>query len=152
MVLCLAVPARELFGLKDIITLRHIDNMAKIMLATGMMVGYSYMTEFFVAAYGGNPHEQFTFHNRVFGPYCWSWCMMMFCNVVAPQLLWSKKCRTNMLGSVHRRDVCANIGMWFERFVIIVTSLTRDFLPSSWQLSGRRGWICARWRAVLDCS
>jgi molybdopterin-containing oxidoreductase family membrane subunit len=131
MVLVLAIPARQLFGLKDIITLRHLDNMAKITLATSMMVGYSYMTEFFVAAYSGNPHEQFTFHNRVFGPYCWSWCVMFFCNVIAPSVFWSKKCRTSMwvLWIV---GVFGNIGMWFERFEIIVTSLTRDFLPSSW--------------------
>ena len=131
MVICLAVPARELFGLKDIITLRHLDNMAKITLATSMMVGYAYMTEFFIAAYSSNPHEQFTFYNRAFGPYCWSWCVMTFCNVVFPQVLWSKKCRMN-LWLLWLVGVGGNIGMWFERFEIIITSLTRDFLPSSW--------------------
>ena len=131
MVICLAVPARSLFGLKDIITMRHMDNMAKITLATSMMVGYAYMTEFFVAAYSGNPHEAFTFHNRALGPYCWNWCMMTFCNVVAPQLLWSKKVRTNML-LLWIVAMLGNAGMWFERFEIIITSLTRDFLPSSW--------------------
>jgi len=108
-----------------------MDNMAKITLATSMMVGYAYMTEFFIAAYSGNPHEAFTFHNRVLGPYCWSWCMMTFCNVVAPQLLWSKKVRTNML-LLWIVAMLGNAGMWFERFEIIITSLTRDFLPSSW--------------------
>ena len=131
MVICLAVPARQLFGLKDIITMRHMDNMAKIMLATSMMVGYSYMTELFIAAYSGNPHEQFAFHNRVFGPYGWGWCVMTFCNVVSPQLLWSKKMRTNML-ILWIVGMLGNVGMWFERFEIIVTSLTRDFLPSNW--------------------
>jgi molybdopterin-containing oxidoreductase family membrane subunit len=131
MVLCLAVPARELFGLKDIITKRHLDNMGKIMLATGMMVGYSYLSEFFISAYAGNPHEVFTFRNRLFGPYAWSYWAMMFCNVGFPQVLWIGKLRRNVwfLWVV---AMFANAGMWFERFVIIVTSLTRDFLPSSW--------------------
>jgi Ni/Fe-hydrogenase subunit HybB-like protein len=131
MVLCLVIPARELFGLKDIVTRRHIDNMAKILLVTSMMVGYSYTMEFFVAAYGSNNFERFTFHNRIMGPYCWSWCVMFFCNVVAPQICWSKKLRSNML-LLWVAAMCGNVGMWFERFEIFVTSLTRDFLPSSW--------------------
>jgi Ni/Fe-hydrogenase subunit HybB-like protein len=131
MVLCLAIPARELFGLKDIITKRHIDNMAKIMLATGMMVAYSYGMEFFVAAYSGNRHEQFTFVNRAFGPYGWAWGVMTFCNVFAPQVLWSKKMRSS-IWIVWIAAMCGNVGMWFERFEIIITSLTRDYLPSSW--------------------
>jgi Ni/Fe-hydrogenase subunit HybB-like protein len=131
MVLCLVIPARELFGLKDIITRRHVDNMAKVMLATGLIVAYAYGTEFFVAAYSGNPHEQFTFLNRVFGPYWWGWCIMTFCNVVTPQLMWSKRLRSKMW-VVWVAAMCGNVGMWFERFEIIITSLTRDFLPSSW--------------------
>jgi molybdopterin-containing oxidoreductase family membrane subunit len=131
MVLCLAVPARELFGLKDIITRRHLDNMAKIMLATGMMVGYSYLSEIFISFYNGNSYEVFTFKNRVFGPYAWSYWTMMFCNVMFPQLLWSKKLRNN-IWFLWVVAMFANAGMWFERFVIIITSLTRDFLPSSW--------------------
>jgi molybdopterin-containing oxidoreductase family membrane subunit len=131
MVLCLAVPARELFGLKDIITKRHLDNMGKILLATGMMVGYSYLTEFFIASYQGNKHEQFTFLNRIAGPYAWSYWLMMFCNVVAPQFLWFSKIRKNLL-ALWVVAMFANAGMWFERFVIIITSLTRDFDPSSW--------------------
>jgi len=131
MVLCLAIPARELFGLKDIITKRHLDNCGKILLATSMMVGYAYMSEFFIALYAGNSHEQFTFINRLTGPYAWSYWTMMFCNVAAPQALWSAKLRKNLL-ALWIVAMFANIGMWFERFVIIVTSLTRDFLPSSW--------------------
>jgi len=131
MVLCLVIPARELFGLKDVITKRHIDNMAKILLATSMMVGYSYLMEFFVAAYGNNKFERFTFFNRVFGPYWWGWCIMTFCNVVSPQIVWSKKLRSNMV-ILWIAAVFGNVGMWFERFEIIVTSLTRDFVPSSW--------------------
>jgi molybdopterin-containing oxidoreductase family membrane subunit len=131
MVVFLAVPARQLFGLKDIITLRHLENMNKIILATGMMVGYAYSIEFFIAWYSGNIYEQFAFLNRAFGPYAWSYYMMVGCNVLAPQFFWSKKVRTTpwmMMVVV----VFVNIGMWFERFVIVVTSLSRDFLPSSW--------------------
>jgi len=131
MVLVLAVPAREFFGLKDIITLRHVDNMCKIMLATGIIVAYAYMSEFFIAWYSGNHFEQFTFHNRAFGPYGWAWGIMTFCNAIAPQILWNKKMRTNMW-IVMIVAILANVGMWFERFEIIATSLTRDFLPSSW--------------------
>ncbi|HKQ61871.1 MAG TPA: NrfD/PsrC family molybdoenzyme membrane anchor subunit [Candidatus Polarisedimenticolaceae bacterium] len=131
MVAVLAVPARELFGLKDLITLRHIENMNKIMLATGLMVGYAYFVEFFVAWYSGNPYEHFTFLNRALGPYAWAYWIMVTCNVITPQLFWSKKIRTSpWLTFVV--CICINIGMWFERFVIIVTSLHRDFLPSSW--------------------
>ncbi len=131
MVMCLAIPAREYFGLKDIITRRHLDNMGKILMATGMLVGYSYLSEFFIALYAGNKHEQFTFINRISGPYAWSYWTMMWCNVIAPQFLWSKRLRENLL-FLWIIAMFANTGMWFERFVIIITSLTRDFLPSSW--------------------
>jgi Ni/Fe-hydrogenase subunit HybB-like protein len=131
MVLVLAVPARTMFGLENIITMRHIDNMCKVMLGTGLIVGYAYMTEFFVAWYSTSHYEQFTFKNRVFGPYGWAWCVMFFCNVINPQVLWSKKMRTN-LWVVMIVAILANVGMWFERFEIIITSLTRDFLPTSW--------------------
>ncbi|HZL34801.1 MAG TPA: NrfD/PsrC family molybdoenzyme membrane anchor subunit [Tepidisphaeraceae bacterium] len=131
MVLNLAIPARAFFGLKDIITLRHIDNCCKVMLATGLIVGYSYMLEFWAASYSQNHFEAFTFYNRAFGPYKVTFCCMMWCNVIAPQFLWIKKFRTNML-LVFIIAFFANCGMWFERFEIIITSLTRDFLPSSW--------------------
>jgi molybdopterin-containing oxidoreductase family membrane subunit len=131
MVLVLAVPAREFFGLKDVVTLRHIDNMCKIMLATGMIVSYAYLSEFFIAWYSTNHFEKFTFYNRALGPYWWGWVIMTFCNAVAPQILWSKKMRHNMW-VVMIVAILANVGMWFERFEIIITSLTRDFLPTSW--------------------
>jgi molybdopterin-containing oxidoreductase family membrane subunit len=131
MVLNLAIPARELFGLNDIITRRHVDNMAKVLLGTGMIVGYAYATEFWTAWYSGSDAERFAFMNRAFGPFAWSFWTMVFCNVVAPQFLWSKRVRGSMW-AVFVVALFANIGMWFERFVIIVTSLTRDFLPSSW--------------------
>jgi Ni/Fe-hydrogenase subunit HybB-like protein len=131
MVLNLAVPARAFFGLKDVITLRHIDNCCKILLATGMIVGYAYGTEFFTAWYSGQLYERFTFINRAMGPYWWTFFIMVFCNVIAPQAMWFKKCRTSMT-IVFIVALFANVGMWFERFVIIVTSMHRDFLPSSW--------------------
>lgn len=131
MVVTLMVPARALFGLKDLVTIRHLENMTKIILATGTMVGFAYGIEFFIAWYGGNGYEQFAFVNRAFGPYTWAYWTMIACNVISPQLFWFKKFRTTPWLMV---PVCifVNIGMWFERFVITVTSLSRDFLPSSW--------------------
>ena len=131
MVVTLLVPCRELFGLKHLITLRHLENMNKIIIATGLMVGTAYGIEFFIAWYGGNVYEQFAFQNRAFGTYWWAYWTMVTCNVVAPQFFWIKWCRTNPWFMVF---ICilVNIGMWFERFVITVTSLSRDFLPSSW--------------------
>ena len=131
MVLSLAIPARMLFGFKDIITERHIELMCKVIMATGMMVGYAYAMEFFMAWYSGNRYEGFTFVNRATGPYWWAYWIMVSCNVISPQIFWFKKARTNML-LVFIVSIFVNIGMWFERFVITVTSLNRDFLPSSW--------------------
>ncbi|MFA7236703.1 MAG: NrfD/PsrC family molybdoenzyme membrane anchor subunit, partial [Phycisphaeraceae bacterium] len=133
MVITLAIPCRRWFGLEDIMTPRHLDNMAKVMLATGLMVTYGYATEFFTAWYSGNPWEQFVFVNRVLGPYWWAWGLMTLCNCVIPQLLWVRKIRHN-IALLWIICVLVNVGMWFERFVIIVTSLSRDFLPSSWGL------------------
>ncbi len=131
MVISLAVPARAYFGLKDIITLRHLENMCKVITATGIMVGYAYMMEFFIAWYSGAQYERFAFINRAFGPYAWAYWIMISCNVISPQIFWIKKARTTPWIMV---IVCifVNIGMWFERFVICCTSLHRDFLPSSW--------------------
>jgi molybdopterin-containing oxidoreductase family membrane subunit len=131
MVGTLLVPARQWFGLKPFITRHHLDNMNKIILATGSMVGYAYAMEFFIAWYGGNPNESFAFVNRAFGPYAWAYWIMVTCNVISPQLFWSKRIR-NSLPAMWIIYIFVNIGMWFERFVITVTSLSRDFLPSSW--------------------
>ncbi len=131
MVLTLAIPARALFGFKDIITERHIELMCKVIMATGMMVGYAYSMEFFMAWYSGNKYEGFTFVNRATGPYWWAYWIMVSCNVISPQIFWFRKARTNML-LVFIVSIFVNIGMWFERFVITVTSLNRDYLPSSW--------------------
>jgi molybdopterin-containing oxidoreductase family membrane subunit len=133
MVLTLAIPARQFFGLRHLITLRHIDNMCKVLLATGLIVSYAYATEFFIAWYSGHHYEQSLFMMRPTGPYAWAFWTMVTCNVVAPQLLWKKSWRKNLY-IVMFVAMCVNIGMWFERFVIIVTSLHRDFLPSSWAI------------------
>jgi molybdopterin-containing oxidoreductase family membrane subunit len=131
MVLVLAIPARQFFGLKKIITMKHLELMAKVILATGMLVGYAYGMEFFVAWYSGAIYEQFTFVNRAFGNFAWAYWTMIFCNVVAPQIFWFKPMRTN-IWVIWVVGIIVNVGMWFERFVIICTSLTRDFLPANW--------------------
>src|SRR3989304_7060253 len=122
---------RKIFNLEHIITLNHLERMNKVILATGMMVGYAYATEFFIAWYSGNQFETFVFVNRALGPYAWAYWIMVSCNVLFPQLFWIKKIRRSipiMLVIV----IFVNVGMWFERFVIVVSSLHRDFLPSSW--------------------
>ncbi|NCQ16879.1 MAG: hydrogenase [Ignavibacteria bacterium CG22_combo_CG10-13_8_21_14_all_37_15] len=131
MVVTVLIFVRKVFDLQHIITLNHLDKMNKIILVTGSMVGYAYAMEFFIAWYSGNPFEQFIFINRAFGPYAWAYWIMVSCNVFIPQLFWFKKVRRTipvMLIIV----ILVNVGMWFERFVITVTSLHRDFLPSSW--------------------
>ena len=131
MVMTLAIPARQWWGLKDFITLRHLETMNKIILVTGSMVGYAYIMEFFTAWYSGAMYESFAFVNRRFGQYAWAYWIMVTCNVIIPQLFWFKKARQSipiMFG------ICllVNVGMWFERFVIIVTSLSQDHLPANW--------------------
>jgi molybdopterin-containing oxidoreductase family membrane subunit len=131
MVMTLIIPARSLFGLKDIVTHRHLENMCKIMLATGSMVGFAYMTEFFMAWYSGNDYELFAFLNRAMGPYAWAYWIMVTCNVLVPQLFWWKRARRS-IAVMLVVSILINVGMWFERYVIIVTSLSRDYLPSVW--------------------
>jgi Ni/Fe-hydrogenase subunit HybB-like protein len=131
MVVTLLVPARQFFGLKNIIQMHHLEAMNKVILATGTMVGYAYGMEFFISWYSGSSYEGFTFANRAFGPYAWAYWTMVSCNVIFPQLYWFKGIRTSLWGMMII-NVLVNVGMWFERFVIIVTSLHRDFLPSSW--------------------
>lgn len=122
---------RKIFNYEHIITLDTLEKMNKIMLLTGSMVGYGYAMEFFIAWYSGVEAESFTFINRAFGPYAWAYWIMITCNVVSPQLFWFKKIRRT-IPVMFTIAVFINVGMWFERFVIIVTSLSRDFLPSSW--------------------
>ncbi|MGI8605251.1 MAG: NrfD/PsrC family molybdoenzyme membrane anchor subunit [Verrucomicrobiales bacterium] len=134
MVLTLMLPVREIYGLQDLLTWKHVDNMAKIILLTGSIVGYAYLSELFIAWYGGNKYELDAFMLRIKdGPYVWAYVCMMFCNVVAPQIFWFRWARRSWFWVFL---VCnfVNAGMWFERFVIIVTTLARDFLPSAWDM------------------
>ncbi len=131
MVITLMVICRVAFKLKHIITMLHFDRMAKLILFTGSIVGFAYSIEFFVAWYSGNPYEQFAFINRAFGSYAWAYWIMLSCNLLSPQVFWFKRARTS-IPILFAISIVVNIGMWFERFVIVVTSLHADFLPSSW--------------------
>jgi Ni/Fe-hydrogenase subunit HybB-like protein len=131
MVLTLMIVARKTMHLEDYITPRHVDAMCKLILLTSGIVGLAYATEFFTALYSTNPYEEFAFLNRAFGPFGWAYGIMVGCNVLVPQSLWFRKLRRN-LWVVFPISLLINVGMWFERFVIIATSLQRDFLPSSW--------------------
>jgi molybdopterin-containing oxidoreductase family membrane subunit len=131
MVLTLAIPVRAIYGLQDFITMRHLDNMAKILLVTGLMVVYGYGIEAFMAWYSGNPFEQFVALNRPVGPYAWLYYLLLLCNFVVPQLFWFKRFRTN-LWALFIVAMFVNVGMWLERFIIVVTSLHRSFDPATW--------------------
>ena len=133
MVLTLMIIARSVMGLEEYITTRHLEAMTKVVLATGMIVGMAYATEFFMAWYSGNPYERYVFLNRALGPYEWAYWTMVGCNVLSPQFFWFRKVRTTPW-MIFILTIFVNIGMWFERFVIIVTSLHRDYLPSSWAM------------------
>jgi molybdopterin-containing oxidoreductase family membrane subunit len=133
MVLTLLLITRKVFHLEDYITVGHIELMNIVIIITGSIVGVAYITEFFIAWYGQVPAEYYAFVNRATGPYWWAYWTMMTCNVISPQLFWIKKIRTN-LAATFILSIVVNIGMWFERFVIIVTSLHRDYVPSSWAM------------------
>ena len=133
MVLTLMLVTRKLFKLEDYITIGHIELMNIVIIVTGSIVGIAYITEFFIAWYSGVPGEQYAFINRATGPYWWAYATMMTANVISPQLFWVKKIRTSIV-STFIISIIVNIGMWFERFVIVVTSIHRDFLPSSWAM------------------
>ncbi|MCH7399725.1 polysulfide reductase NrfD [Belliella sp. R4-6] len=133
MVLTLMIITRKVFKLEDYITIGHIELMNIVIIITGSIVGIAYITEFFIAWYSGVAAEQYAFMNRAFGPYAWAYWSMMTCNVISPQLFWFKKIRTSIVATF-ALSIVVNIGMWFERFVIIVTSLHRDYLPSSWAM------------------
>ncbi len=133
MVLTLLIVTRKVYKLEDYITIQHLEMMNIVIIVTGSIVGIAYITEFFIAWYSGVAAEQYAFINRATGPYWWAYWSMMTCNVISPQLFWFKKIRTN-IAATFIISIIVNIGMWFERFVIIVTSLHRDFLPSSWAM------------------
>ncbi|MFW2376036.1 MAG: NrfD/PsrC family molybdoenzyme membrane anchor subunit, partial [Cellulophaga baltica] len=133
MVNTLLIIMRKVCNMEDYITLQHIELMNIVIMLTGSIVGCAYITELFMAWYSGVEYEQYAFLNRATGPYAWAYWSMMTCNVFSPQFMWSKKLRTSILFSFFI-SIVVNIGMWFERFVIIVTSLHRDYLPSSWTM------------------
>jgi molybdopterin-containing oxidoreductase family membrane subunit len=148
MVLTLVIPIRAFYGLEDFITLRHIQNMAKVMLATGLIVLYGYSVEAFMAWYSASPPERFMIANRVTGPYWWAYASLIFCNGVMPQTLWFKRVRTN-IWLLFLIALVVNTGMWLERYVIVVTSLTRDFLPSAWGMYSGTVWDWATWLGTV---
>ena len=131
MVLTLSIPLRKLYELEDFITLRHLENMAKVLIATGLIVAYGYAAEAFMAWYSGNPFEKFLVLNRAFGPYWPAYWALILCNILIPQALWFRKVRTTPI-ALWMVAIVINIGMWLERYVIVVVSLHRDFVPSSW--------------------
>ncbi|MFQ5737680.1 MAG: NrfD/PsrC family molybdoenzyme membrane anchor subunit [Acidobacteriota bacterium] len=139
MVMTLAIPIRKFYGLEDFITMRHLRNMAKIILATAMIVAYGYMTEAFMSWYSASPFEVFMISNRMTGPYGYMYWWLITCNVIVPQFLWSRKIRNNV-GLLFIIALIVNVGMWLERYVIVVTSLHRDFLPSSWGMFEGTFW------------
>jgi molybdopterin-containing oxidoreductase family membrane subunit len=139
MVLTLAIPLRKLYGLEGFITLKHLDNMAKIMLATGLIVAYGYGIEAFMAWYSGNTYERYMIWNRATGPYKYMYWALIFCNVISPQVLWFRKVRRS-IPALFVMAMIVNVGMWLERFVIVVTSLHRDFLTSSWGMYTPTFW------------
>ncbi len=131
MVLTIAIPLRRLYGLEDFITLRHLKNMGIVMLATGMIVAYGYLMETFTSWYSGEIFERYMMMNRMFGPYGWMYWLLILFNILIPQLLWFRSLHTRE-GVLFAIAICVNIGMWLERYVIVVVSLHRDFMPSAW--------------------
>jgi Ni/Fe-hydrogenase subunit HybB-like protein len=148
MVLSLAIPIRKYYGLEGYITMRHLNNMAKVMLATGLIVAYGYVFEFFIAFYGGNQFDRFAIWNRLHGPYAPFYYALWACNIFIPQILWFKKARENTL-ILFIISIIVNLGMWLERFVIVVISLHRDFIPSSWRMYYPTRWDWATYLGTL---
>ncbi len=148
MVLVLAIPIRRFYGLRDMITERHLDNAAKVMLATGLIVAYGYSMEAFFAFYSGSGFEKYMFMNRAFGPYGWAYWMLICTNILLPQLLWIRRVRLSPV-LLFLISVDVLVGMWFERFVIVVVSLHRDFLPSSWGIYVPTRWDLATYGGTI---
>ena len=148
MVLTLAIPLRKAYGLEGFITLRHLEQMAKVMLATGLIVAYGYFIEFFMAFYSGNKFDVFLAKQRLHGPYAPFYYALILCNILTPQLLWFKKVRRN-IPALFVMSLIINTGMWLERFVIVVISLTRDFMPSAWGRYSPTVWDYATFVGTL---
>jgi Ni/Fe-hydrogenase subunit HybB-like protein len=148
MVLTLIIPLRSWYNMRDLITMRHIESAAKLMLGTGLIVAYGYAMEAFFAWYSGDKYESFMYWNRVTGPYAFTYALLILCNIAIPQLLWIRKVRLNIV-LVWIIAIIINIGMWLERFEIVVTSLHRDFLPSSWGIYIPTKWDWATYAGTL---
>jgi molybdopterin-containing oxidoreductase family membrane subunit len=148
MVMTLAIPIRQVYGLEDFITMRHLQNMAKVMLATGLIVAYGYLMEAFMAWYSANEYERYMMVNRMLGPYASAYWALILTNIAIPQLLWFRKVRSNV-PLLFLLALVVNVGMWLERFVIVVTSLHRDFLPSSWGMYYPTFWDWATFIGTL---
>ncbi len=148
MVLILVIPLRKLYGLQDFITLRHLENMGKVMLTAGLIVAYGYFMEQFIAWYSANEYEGFMMQNRMFGPYGSFYWALVLCNIIIPQLLWSKRVRRNTVWLMII-SIVISVGMWLERFVIVVTSLHADFMPSSWDMFYPTFWDWATYAGTI---
>jgi Ni/Fe-hydrogenase subunit HybB-like protein len=148
MVMTLAIPIRKFYNLEDFITMRHLGNMAKVMLATGLIVAYGYMMETFMAFYSGNPFDRFLIINRMTGPYAFFYWMLIACNIAIPQIMWLRSVRNNV-AILFVISLIVNVGMWLERFVIVVISLHRDFLPSSWGMYYPTRWDWATYVGTI---
>jgi len=148
MVLTLSIPIRKYYRLEDLITIRHLDIMAKVMLATGIIVAYGYMMETFMAFYSGNTFDRFMIMNRMTGPYALIYWILISCNIAIPQSLWSKKVRRSPL-YLFIISLVVNVGMWLERFVIIVVSLHREYLPSKWDMYYPTRWDWATYVGTI---
>ena len=148
MVLTIAIPLRKAYDLQDFITMRHLENMAKVMLATGLIVAYGYFFEFFLSLYSGNKFDVFLVQQRLHGPYRHFYFALILCNILTPQLLWFQKMRTNV-AVLFLMSIIINIGMWLERFVIVVISLTRDFMPSAWGRYSATFWDYATFAGTI---
>jgi molybdopterin-containing oxidoreductase family membrane subunit len=139
MVLTLVIPIRRFYHMEAFITLRHLDNMAKVLLATGLMVAYGYLMEAFMGFYSGNRYERFLMMNRALGPYWWVFWLVMACNVLTPQWLWFRRMRTN-IPALFTISLLVNWGMWLERYMIIVVGLHRDYVPGAWGMYAGTIW------------
>ncbi len=148
MVMTLAIPIRRFYKLEDFITMRHLDNMAKVMLATGLIVAYGYMMETFSAFYSGDMYDKYMLINRMTGPYAPAYWSLILCNIAIPQLLWSRRVRANV-PLLFALSLVVNVGMWLERFVIVVTSLHRDFMPSAWGMYAPTRWDWATYVGTI---
>jgi molybdopterin-containing oxidoreductase family membrane subunit len=148
MVMTLTIPIRRFYNLEDFVTMRHLDNMAKVILATGLIVAYGYLMEAFAAWYSANRFEEYMYVNRIFGPYGWAFGMLILCNILIPQLFWFRRIRRN-IPALWIISIVVNVGMWLERFIIVVTPLSRDYIPAAWDMYYPTFWDWATYIGTL---